>query len=992
MPVRIALLVLATVAIAGCSSTAPVVEPPPPPPPPPPAAEEPPPPIGPFVDASRARNAQVSSAVTSLLARCRAADCGLPIKRSVDVEGVTVEGDAVVVRLSRDLGDTPVRPAGAAAFQAEVERVARAIYPNRPIRVETRGATIQDLVPNFARDESDQDPDRLFAPAVGTPPLVQRVGGRLPTAGLAGRHVALWPSHGWLYNPRANAWGWQRATLFTTVEDLLTVQLVTRQLAPMLERAGAVTLLPRERDVRQREVIVDDGDPGFRGATDWDMGPAGFGRRDSYGDGVNPFTLGTTREAPGYDADAVYAIWEPDLPEAGAYAVHVSYASGPNRPEAATYLVNHAGGQSRVLVNQTIGAGTWVYIGTYEFEAGTGGSVWLAHDDSRTLASADAVRFGGGVGIVQREGQTSGRPRWTEAARYYEQFAGAPRQVYNVTGEPDEDYVDDYRSRGEWVNWLRGAPFGPNGQRDLPGLGIPVDLALGWHTDAGIQRRGIVGTLAIYDVPGMDASRVFPNGVSRLANRDLADLVQTEIVDDVRQLYEPDWRRRPLWDRNYSEAARPNVPSLLLELLSHQNFYDMRFGLDPRVQFDAARAVYKGIGRFLADQRGEAFIPQPLRPTLLSAERSGDAIELRWRPQPDPLEPDARPASYRVEARDGAWGWRTVAERVEATELRLAVSSGDDVRSVRVVAENAGGASRPSAVLAVRSAPREAPLALVIDGFDRVSAPESIDQGNRAGFVEPVGVSEGLDVTTIGEQFNFDPNDDYENDARPGWGHSRLDLAFTPILGNTRDHVAPIARSLAALGYAVDSASDEAAAAGPVDLSRYDLVVVELGLDKRTAWPDPDDTRPLAFEALPDALRQRLSGVLDAGGRLIVAGAHWASDTAAESDGASWLRQQMGIADVTEIETASGGRLSTPDDVPVASVATAYGPDAVALRRIDMLRPTAGARPVLRHASPTQVVGVSTGRTVALSVPLALVPDDAERTAILRIATQALGL
>ena len=34
---------------------------------------------------------------------------------------------------------------------------------------------------------------------------------------------------------------------------------------------------------------------------------------------------------------------------------------------------------------------------------------------------------------------------------------------------------------------------------------------------------------------------------------------------------------------------------MLLELLSHQNFADMRYGSDPRFKFLVSRAIYKGI-------------------------------------------------------------------------------------------------------------------------------------------------------------------------------------------------------------------------------------------------------------------------------------------------------------------------------------------------------------------------------------------------------------
>ncbi len=56
--------------------------------------------------------------------------------------------------------------------------------------------------------------------------------------------------------------------------------------------------------------------------------------------------------------------------------------------------------------------------------------------------------------------------------------------VYNLNDNKN-DYNDDYQSRAEYGNYLMGAPFGPNKNRDEKGLGIPIDLSLAFHTDAG---------------------------------------------------------------------------------------------------------------------------------------------------------------------------------------------------------------------------------------------------------------------------------------------------------------------------------------------------------------------------------------------------------------------------------------------------------------------------------------------------------------------------
>ena len=920
---------------------------------------------------------RAEAAVAGFLDRCRRGGCALPVGRGVEVDTVVVVSGAVEVRFSRDLGDPAVRPATAEAFTEEVAAALAPVVGRAPVRVVTRGVALADLVPNAFRDAADRDASRLFAPPVEGPPLIRpATPPHTPTAGMAGRHIALWPSHGLLFNPDSGAWGWQRPRLFTTVEDLLTVQLVTETLVPMLERAGAVTLLPRERDPQTAGVIVDNGEPGYAETGAWTDAEPGFGLRESYGEGVNPFALGTARVGRGRTA-----TWTAPL-EPGEYAVHVSYADG-DYSDAARYTIRHAGGETAVLVNQQIGAGTWVFVGTFAFDGE--GAVTL---DGPGTVSADAVRFGGGVGIVARRDATSGEPRWIEASRYYQQFAGAPPAIYNVTGEPDEDYVDDYRSRGEWVNWLRGAPFGPTANPDEPGLGIPVDLSLAWHTDAGINRDGTIGTLLIYDSPGMDSTGVFGDGTSRLANRDLADNLQTTIVEDVRATFDPDWNRRQLWDRNYSEAARPAVPSVLLELLSHQNFRDMRLALDPRFQHVAARAVYKAFGRSLAEARGETFVVQPLRPTHLRAEIEGGAVRLGWRLQVDALEPSAEPAAYLVQTRDGAWGW-SAGDRVEGTEIRLPAPPPGVVRSYRVVAVNAGGASAPSAAVAVGIAPGgAAPSVLVVDAFDRVAPPDWVERPEAAGFVDPVGVPDGRSVLTVGAQRVLDPEAEYQSDARPGWGASGAALEGTVIAGNTRDHAAAHGAALLALGRSFASATDEAVEAGLVALGDYAVVDLALGLERRTPYPDPN--RSPDFEALLAPLRERLGAFLDAGGALVVSGAHWVGDAAADPASAVWVRERLGVEpDVAAVVAAGALDVDGASEVAFRS---AFGPEGYAVRTADVVeaaRP--GATPIAAYPEG-QGGAVVFRRTASFGVPLEAIPDLDRRTAALRAALDAIGV
>ncbi|MEI2420534.1 hypothetical protein V6O07_09685, partial [Arthrospira platensis SPKY2] len=101
------------------------------------------------------------------------------------------------------------------------------------------------------------------------------------------------------------------------------------------------------------------------------------------------------------------ATWTPEIPETGQYAVYVSYSSGPDRTTDARYTVYHSAGSTAFSVNQQIGGGTWVYLGHFHFNEGLNpgaGAVELTNYSVQAgnIITADAVRFGGGEGVVVR--------------------------------------------------------------------------------------------------------------------------------------------------------------------------------------------------------------------------------------------------------------------------------------------------------------------------------------------------------------------------------------------------------------------------------------------------------------------------------------------------------------------------------------------------------------------------------------------------------------
>ena len=342
-------------------------------------------------------------------------------------------------------------------------------------------------------------------------PLVTNISkARHPLKGLQGRNIALWQSHGYYYEQTMERWEWQRSRFFTVVEDSFTQSFVLPFLVPMLENAGATVLLPRERDVQRNMLIVDNDSHNHHLYSEknnhhsWQNAPGkGFSYKDVLLYGENPFEMGTAR-AVSCTKDIEHlssAFWYAQVPQAGEYAVYVSYPKLSNAYNKAQYEVVHNGGITRFEVNQQMSPSTWVYLGSFGFnptkkEQG----VHLNNYGSEGKAvGADAVRFGAGMGNVARnpatidengepikrdyevEPELSGMPRFYEGSRYYLQFAGMPDSVYSQF-KNQNDYKDDFTSRANWVNALIGS------SKRLPGregYNVPLDMALGFHSDAG---------------------------------------------------------------------------------------------------------------------------------------------------------------------------------------------------------------------------------------------------------------------------------------------------------------------------------------------------------------------------------------------------------------------------------------------------------------------------------------------------------------------------
>ena len=956
------------------------------------------------------------------------------------------------LQMTPTFAEIPFRSEDISRYYTDYKQLLGKKFRKSRLTISSMGKEISELIPNSYREGTAKiDSKRLSVPKERSAQIARNQTKNIQySKGLDNRNIALWQSHGWYYENTLDRWEWQRARDFLTVEDIWTLSFVVPYLTPMLENAGASVWLPRERDLGSHEFIVDaeksSAGSEYReeGALWQQTSEAGFELKYPFLlDGENPFRFGHGKSAIAKSKADAFVRYLPDFSQTANYAVYVSYVPDDKNVMDANYTVTHAGGKTQLRVNQAIGGGTWIYLGTFKFEKGKNpekGMVALSNGSSKPggVVSADAVRFGGGMGNVvrgqeeqlkklydlrEKEGWkidsaawipfSSQRPRYQEAARYYLQYAGFPDSLvyslnstkvdYSNRGKDAasfakreagmQDYKDDYMSRGEYVNYLMGNPNGPTKAPHTKGMGVPMDLSMAFHTDAGTTPdSSIIGTLMIYDTT-FDAD-TFPNGQSKWASRDFSDIVQTQVVNDLRSIYKSDWTRRGMWNKRYFEAARPKVPALLSELLSHQNFADMYLAQDPRFKFDVCRAYYKGILKFLSYQNGYAYQVQPLPVSHFAMKLDGNNLQLTWEPVEDPLEATAKPASYRVYRRIEEGGFD---EGIVVTEPTFTLKDlvPGTIYSFKVTAANEGGESFPSEILACSLPVNNTKPALIVNGFDRICAPAAFDNRKEAGFKmsEDEGVAYLENICYIGEQYDFDRESPWIDDDASGFGSSHADQETRIVPGNSFDYTFVHGKSLRKNGLGFISTSDEAFEKGTYNPTLFSLFDLAFGEEKSTkrliGFPGKD------FTIFTPGMKEAISKIAATeGAKMLMSGAYVGSDLGLCGDTLTkkFAAEVLHYAHRTN-HASKSGLIYTVNSLRTAPseqyhYVNDWNPSIYKVESPDAIEPVGKDASVLfRYFGDNKSAGVwyhGKYQSVVLAIPLETISTDGERDAMFK--------
>ena len=852
------------------------------------------------------------------------------------------------------------------------------------IRIYAGNKAIERFIPNWARNTISQKNLWNETQYNGKPWVSNESQIYTPQKGLTGIHMAFTPSHGLYYDNEEAIWKWQRPSLYCTREDLLTQSFAYPYIIPMLENAGAVVYTARERDWQTNSVIVKSGAQGYREDGVWSEYIAGGYSSDSVRILPDSLQVGT-RSAQAGNGPGIHistAFWIPEIPEDGDYAVYVTYQTTSNSIDDARYIVFHTGGSTTFRVNQQMGGGTWVYLGTFHFKKGQSPQGMVSLDNSSDMdgtVSADAVRFGGGTHTEVSHGLEITAPAYNMGARYYTRFAGAPDSVYSKY-QGDDEYREDIWTRPYVSNWLSG---GSIFNQENPGLGVPLELYFALHTDAGYTYGDtLYGSLGICTT---DFNKgLLGDGHSRDVSRDLTDMVLTGLRRDLEPAIGREWAYRGIWDKNYCESREPQVLSMLLELLSHQNFRDVCLALNSNFRFTASRSVYKSILKYICFMHDRPYVVQPLPVDHFRVKIIGNSFSLSWQAVTDTLEPTATPRGYIVYTAidDNGFDGGTFT-RINSYRF---VPQRDHMYRFKVTAVNEGGQSMPSETLAAYLASDSKGTVLVVNGFQRLSGPEPVITDSTQGFdiLSDPGVQYMRSPIYTGVQQIFELDSiDSDEEVSLGIGDDRFAGAL--LAGNTFDYPVIHGRSITQSGWSFVSCSRESVQDGLIDLTDYRVVDLILGLQKRSAQ---DTICNKDYSTFPPAMQRAIRTYLQKGGKLLCSGSYVGADMISD------LKDEQFAAQVLHYRWEGPLPSSTATQIKgmrsKAEIRREADSENYGVTKPDVISPVGLASTLFKYTESSLPAGVGfkdrTCATITLGFPFESVTSQKERDRIMKSA------
>ena len=657
-----------------------------------------------------------------------------------------------------------------------------------------------------------------------------------PVGALSGRIVFTSGGHGW--TAAASSWGLQRPGLLEMCEDYGNVDQMNF-FATYCFNAGATVVPLRPLGNQANEVVLDNDDPGVTFSGVWS-------------DSTSTIFYGSAGDVPYRYAslaasETATATYTPTIPAAGFYPVYTWARHGSDRTFQ-LYRIRHTGGESWVRVPHHMVGNGWVYLGTYHFEAGANaakGAVVISNLQPSPLVGsvvvADAVRFGNGMGSVDRGFGVSSYPREEECSRYWVQNSlgqGQSPTLYDpdwpaITTDDSDDNV--------------GAP--PRMAREMNrelSENIYKRIFISFHSNAG-GSRGVVGL--------WNDNANFP-GTGTPNQYRLAQLTGAEVNNDLVGIGAPPlevaWYNRGssltatqtfAFGEIRSDTLGGEMDATIIEVAFHDDASDAALLRDPKARNWIGRASYQAVVRYMNefDAAPLVFLPEP--PANFRAAASGGNGVVSWS-APVAQGGSGAASGYVIYQSTNGYGFGNPVAVANGNSFTFTNLAADRDWFFRVAATNSGGQSMPSETVAGRIASSPtAPRVLIVNAFDRFEKLSNLRQTPAAQNYKPPG---------------HDGNSGTMDRVLPG-------------RNNAFDYVVAHAKAVGAAGWAYDSCQNEAGPAGLVSLSAYPVVIWACGGES------------VAAETFSSAEQVSVSSFLTGGGGLFVSGSDVAWDLSRSS-------------------------------------------------------------------------------------------------------------
>ncbi len=641
---------------------------------------------------------------------------------------------------------------------------------------------------------------------------------RQPVGALTGRLVFMNCGHGWTYDPAFSPpWRLLRGTLQEMNEDYGNIDQLN-MFALYCFNAGAVVIPCRALGFQTNEVVLDNDDPGvsFSPSSSWANSSATSYFYGTAGDVPYKYaSLSATENAT--------ATYTPSIPQAGYYPVYCWASHGSNRGDQ-LYRVVHTGGESQLRIPHHMVGNGWVYLGEYYFNAGsnsTVGAVIISNLRSTTngaVVIADAIRFGNGMGSIDRGGGVSDYPREDENCRYWVQAGlgvGMPTSIYDSGSSDESD------------SWSTPPQISAEMNREAYGS-VHKRIHISFHSNAG-GGRGSIGLITSDPTTNQAA---------------LAQLCGKEVNDDLVALGSPPlelpWYNRTsfTYSGGYSEIDGSlfnyEMPATIIEVAFHDSAEDAKLMRDSKARAAIGKAAMHAAIKYFNQYDGLAlnFLPEPPSNPRATGATNG-SITLRWT-APVSVGGSGSPTNYVIYSSTNGYGFGNPISVGNVTTYTITNLPGGTDYYFRIAASNAGGESLPSEVVGCRTAlSADAPKALLVNAFDRFDRTTNLRQDTtRQDYVPP----------------------DASGTIERVW----------PRRVNSFDYVVPHGKSISAFGMAFDSCQRQATTNGQVSLTSYPIVIWEAGQSLTNTFRGPE--------------RNVVSNYLAGGGHLFVSGAKIAYD------------------------------------------------------------------------------------------------------------------